>query len=169
MASILVAFVCIASMLTVSEGTLQASVSPVERRNLRHSAWQNPQVYTQKCPGDRDWYSQKPRNFWNLYRSYCDPKHLPINQWGNFSEMILDQEGISGFGSYSQFYTGRVSMKIKLPCTNSSGTVFAFYVSTTAFFVFYTRPMLLMDPSNYTWAKSLVKRARLVNFSDRSH
>ncbi|KAG0583062.1 hypothetical protein M758_3G108200 [Ceratodon purpureus] len=124
------AFLCIASILSVSEAALRASVTPVQRRSLVKNTWQNPQVYTQKCPGDGDWYSTKPKNFWSFFKSYCDPSHLPLNQWGNHSKMILDKSGIAGFGSYSAYFTGRFTMKIKLPPGNSSGTVFAFYLSS---------------------------------------
>lgn len=126
----LVAFLCVASLLVVSEAALRASVAPFERRSLERNTWQNPQVYSQKCPGDPDWYWTKPKNFWNLYKSYCNPQHLPLNRYGNYSEMILNQQGISGFGSYSQYFTGRFTVKAKLPPGNSSGTVFAFYTSS---------------------------------------
>ena len=127
--ALLLAFLC---TLAVTDAALSAAATPAQRRRLEQNTWQNPQVYSQKCPGDEDWYSTPPKHFWQLYKSLCDPKRLPLNQFGNYSQVILDQDGISGFGTHSMYFTGRFTIKLKLPPGNSSGTVFAYYVSLSS-------------------------------------
>ena len=120
--ALLLVFLC---TLAVADATARQ----VQRRSLLQNTWQNSQAFSQKCPGDHDWYSTPPSSFSTLYKRLCDPNRLPLNEFGNYSQVILDREGISGFGAHNMYFTGRFTMKLKLPPGNSSGTVFAYYVS----------------------------------------
>lgn len=86
--------------------------------------------WEEKCPGDPGYVETWTKNFWSLFNIFTNEEHVRVGQNGDYVQMQLDEQCAAVYGSRHQYYTGRMSVKLKLPCGNSSGTVFAFYVSS---------------------------------------
>lgn len=86
--------------------------------------------WEEKCPGDPGYVETWTKNFWSLFNIFTNEEHVRVGQNGDYVQMQLDEQCAAVYGSRHQYYTGRMSVKLKLPCGNSSGTVFAFYTSS---------------------------------------
>ncbi|KAG0561680.1 hypothetical protein KC19_9G083700 [Ceratodon purpureus] len=70
------------------------------------------------------------KNFQNTFKIFTDTDHVIVGPNGDSAEMLLDKRTAAVAGTKNMYYTGRFSAWLKLPCGNSSGTVFAFYLSS---------------------------------------